>query len=108
MKRRPNALLVLCTIDTKEHAEHLARELLRMRLAACINILPHLSSLYRWEGAIEKGEELLLLIKTKEELFETLKEKIVSLHPYSVPEIIAFRIDEGAPHYLEWIMKETL
>ncbi len=100
--------LVLCTIDTYEHAHRLARSLVEARLAACVNILPHLTSVYRWEGKIEEAQEVLLLIKTTDSLFEKLKNKIVSLHPYSLPEIIKIEIDEGEPHYLEWILKETL
>jgi len=100
--------LVLCTIDTPKHAKNLARSIVEARLAACVNLLPNLTSIYRWEGEIEEAQESLLLIKTKAELFEKLKDKIVSLHPYSVPEIIMLDIKKGEPHYLDWIMKETL
>ncbi len=96
-------VVVYCTVGRMEEAEPLARALVEERLAACVNILPILSSIYRWQGKIEREGELLLVIKTRRERFEALKAAIVARHPYEVPEIIALPIEAGHAPYLAWI-----
>ena len=94
-------VVVLCTAAPGE-AERLARALVEERLSACVNILP-LKSCYIWEGVLNVDQEEILIIKTKEKMIETLKEKILSLHSYKVPEIIVIPIIEGHQPYLDWI-----
>ena len=96
-------LLVYCTCPDREVAQTLASELVSGRLAACVNILPEIESVYRWQGKIEQDREILLLIKTDSAHFEALKDTISGLHPYEVPEIIAVPIQAGHQPYLEWI-----
>jgi periplasmic divalent cation tolerance protein len=102
-----SVLLVLCTHPDPAAAETLAATLVERRLAACVNVLPGLRSVYRWQGRVERATEVLLLIKTSADRFETLKETIVSLHPYSLPEVIAFESKDGLDRYLDWVRTET-
>ena len=76
-------------------------------LAACVNILPSVTSVYKWEGIVQSDNEMLLIIKTREEKFEAVEAKIKSLHEYTVPEIIALPIVKGSAEYQNWIVKET-
>lgn len=95
--------LVLCTCPDPETARALAEALVVERRAACVNILPGLTSVYPWQGAIEAAEELLLLIKTERRAFDELEAFIKARHPYDVPEIIAIPVASGSADYLEWI-----
>lgn len=95
--------LVLCTCPDRPSADDLAESLVRQRLAACVNILPGVESVYRWEGKIERGAELLLLIKTEKQAYGLLQDHIQRHHPYQVPEIIALPIAAGASDYLQWV-----
>lgn len=99
-------ILVLCTINSIESAKRISRELVGEKLAACVNIIPNLTSIYSWENKIVEDSEFLMLIKTKESLFEELKSRIVQLHEYDVPEIISFDIKDGLDKYLNWIKQE--
>lgn len=74
------------------------------QLAACVNIIPGIQSIYRWRGAVEHDEELLLLIKSSDAVWSLLEERILALHPYELPEIISVRIQDGHSHYLDWII----
>jgi periplasmic divalent cation tolerance protein len=96
-------VVVFCTVGKMEQAEPLARALVEERLAACVNILPILASIYRWQGKIEHEPELLLVLKTRRERVEALKAAIVARHPYEVPEIIVLPIEAGHGPYLAWI-----
>lgn len=100
-------LLVLCTCPTREGAQTIARSLVEQRLAACVNLLPAVQSVYRWQGAVETAEETLLLIKTQAERLEELKVHVLMLHPYELPEIVAVKIGSGLDRYLDWIGDET-
>jgi periplasmic divalent cation tolerance protein len=95
--------LVLCTCPDRAAADALAEALVAERLAACVNILPGLTSVYAWEGQIERAEELLLLIKSAAASFPALEAAIKSRHPYSVPEIIAVPLAHGSADYLQWM-----
>lgn len=77
-------------------------------MAACVNIIPKIKSIYTWQNKIEKEEEVLMLIKTKQSLFNQVKEKITLLHPYEVPEIISIDIKDGNKNYIDWIKNNTL
>lgn len=95
--------LVYCTVPSPEVGETLAGTLVEQQLAACVNILPGLTSVYRWQGKTEKEPESLLLIKTREDRLPALQEAILAAHPYELPEIIAVPISSGLPAYLDWI-----
>jgi periplasmic divalent cation tolerance protein len=95
--------IVLCTVPDRDCAKQIATALVRERLAACVNIVPGVTSVYRWQDKIETDDELLLLVKTGQESARELQERICSLHPYELPEIIAVPIEEGLPGYLHWL-----
>lgn len=101
------ALLVLCTCPTSEIAERIAHSLVEQRLAACVSLSSPMQSIYRWQGRVEKSNEVLLLIKTQATRLEALKEHILALHPYELPEILAVEANLGLEPYLAWIGQET-
>jgi periplasmic divalent cation tolerance protein len=101
------ALVVLVTAPTAEKAAELARILVEERLAACGNVVPGLRSIYRWEGEVHDEAEALLLLKTTRSRLERLRERILALHPYQVPEVLALPVEAGAEAYLAWIAAET-
>jgi periplasmic divalent cation tolerance protein len=98
-----NVELILCTCPDKDTAKKLAYLLVSKKLAACVNILPGVTSVYSWEGEIESVQEQLLLIKSNKENYQTLETMLFKHHPYEVPEIIAVPIERGLPEYLDWI-----
>lgn len=95
--------LVLCTCPDQECAARIAERLVEDRLAACVSLVPGLTSVYRWQGEVQRDAEVLLLIKTVAARLPALTETLRGLHPYQVPEIIALPIAEGLPDYLSWI-----
>ena len=101
------SVLVLSTVGTREDAQRIADALVGERLAACVNVLPGLASTYRWKGAVERADELLLLIKTRAERVEDLGARLRALHPYEVPEIIVLPIAGGHGPYLDWIAESV-
>lgn len=102
-----SALLVLTNVPDAELARRLAQDLVEQRLAACVNILPPIQSIYRWQGAIEHATELCLVIKSTQACYAGLEAAIRQMHPYDVPEIIAIPVTAGLPAYLSWIAAET-
>jgi len=96
-------ILVLTTAGSKEEARKIARVLVERLLAACVNVVPQVTSIYRWEGEIEEAEEFLLVVKTTRAAFERVREAILELHSYDVPECISVAIDGGSVGYLSWI-----
>jgi periplasmic divalent cation tolerance protein len=101
-------VIVLITAPSTETGKEIARALLDARLAACVNILPAVNSMYVWEGDIYDEDEVLLIVKTRAELLdEGLIPAVQKLHPYKVPEIIALPIVKGAKNYLDWIGEVT-
>lgn len=100
-------IVVLVTCGSEEEAERIARSLVNERLAACVNLLPPIRSIYRWEGKVCDEREWLLIIKTQAERFRQLEHRIRSLHSYSVPEIISLPILEGSSPYLAWVKEIT-
>jgi periplasmic divalent cation tolerance protein len=103
----PDAIVVLCAVPADFDAERLARELVERSLAACVQIGPGVTSVYRWQGALEKSAEKLLLIKSCSGLFAALEAAIKARHPYQVPEIIALPVSDGHAPYLEWLAAST-
>jgi periplasmic divalent cation tolerance protein len=100
-------IVVLSTCESAEEAARLARALVEQRLAACVNILPGMRSVYRWKGAVEDAGEWLMLIKSRRDLFDRLRQAIEKEHSYEVPEIIALPIVAGSENYLQWLAAET-
>ena len=100
-------IAIFCTTNSIENAELIGNTLVQEQLAACTNIIPKLTSIYSWDNQIVKDGEVFLIIKTRKELFEDVKNKIITLHNYEVPEIIAIDIKEGSKPYLEWIKENT-
>jgi periplasmic divalent cation tolerance protein len=96
-------VVVLSTVATVEDGERLARSLVERRLAACVSVLPGLTSTYRWQGVIRKDEERLLVIKTRADRYEELRSALVEMHPYDVPEVVALSVAAGHGPYLGWI-----
>jgi periplasmic divalent cation tolerance protein len=96
-------LVALSTVGSAEDADRLARALVERRLAACVNVVPGVVSHYRWKGELQRDEERLLVIKTRTERIEALREALRELHPYELPELVAFEISEGSPAYLKWL-----
>jgi periplasmic divalent cation tolerance protein len=95
--------IVLCTVPDAATAQRIASAVVGEQLAACVNIVPGITSVYRWKGAIETAAELLLIIKTTLAVYTPLQDRIRALHPYELPEIIAVPINQGLPEYLAWI-----
>jgi periplasmic divalent cation tolerance protein len=101
------ANLIYITAGSEEEARAIGRELVQSRLAACVNIIDHMKSMYWWEGKIQEEREVILIDKTKESLVPELVERVKSIHSYEVPCIVSFRIAEGNPSFLDWIAGET-
>jgi periplasmic divalent cation tolerance protein len=97
------ALIVLVTVPNDETADKLADALVGERLAACVNVIGGVRSTYRWKGAVERDAELLCVCKTTRDGFERLRARIVELHPYELPEVIALPVERGHAPYLDWI-----
>ena len=100
-------LLVWITVPDNNTAQLIAESLVQQRLAACVNIIPGLTSVYRWRGEIHHDSELLLLAKTCRQQFNALRDAVVELHPYEIPEIIATDVTQGLKGYLDWIVEEV-
>ena len=95
--------IILCTCPDHASAHNIADALITEGLAACVNILPGLTSVYRWQNNIETAQEHLLLIKTRQDHYAALEAAIRQIHPYELPEIIAVSVEQGLPEYLQWI-----
>ncbi|HLJ45485.1 MAG TPA: divalent-cation tolerance protein CutA [Bryobacteraceae bacterium] len=96
-------IVVLSTCASEDEARRIAADLLNNHLAACVNLVPQVRSIYRWQGAIEDSPEILLIIKSSRPLFDRLRDAIARLHSYEVPEVIALPIVDGAASYLQWM-----
>ena len=101
------AIIVLVTCGSEEEALKIANALVESRLAACVNLVAPIRSIYRWQERIWDEKEWLLVIKTQKDRFEDLEKKVKSLHSYSVPEIVSLPIVEGSSSYLNWITENT-
>jgi periplasmic divalent cation tolerance protein len=101
-------IVLISTCGSAEEAGRIAQELVSQRLAACVNILPGVQSVYRWQGKIENSEEWLLIIKSRRDLVESIHHSLSALHSSEVPELIALPIIDGAPAYLRWVDAELV
>jgi periplasmic divalent cation tolerance protein len=101
------ALIVFCTCPDEAVADRIALALVEERLAACVNRLPGIVSTYRWQAEVQRDTEVQLLIKTTRERFDALHDRILALHPYELPEVVAVDIALGTAPYLAWIESET-
>ena len=108
MNRTPEGnygpIVVFKTAPDVETAHRIAREIVAEGLAACCNILPEINSIYTWKGEVQEEKEVLMIIKTTAQRFPELQAKVVDIHPYDVPELIAMPISRGLPAYLEWLV----
>ena len=102
------AILILCTAPgAGDTAAELARGLVEARLAACVNVVPGIRSFYRWQGSLQDDAEMQLLIKTRRSRFAAIEAWLAENHPYDVPEVLALRIEQGSPAYLQWLADQT-
>jgi len=101
-------IVILSACDSEEQAARLARHLVELRLAACVNIVPGVRSFYRWKGALEDAVEWLLVIKSRRDLFSVISTELAKLHSYEVPEILAMPVVEGSENYLAWMDRELI
>jgi periplasmic divalent cation tolerance protein len=99
-------ILILCTINDLGKAKEILEKLLKDRLIACSNIISQVTSLYHWEGKICEDSEYLMVLKSRSDLFEEIKDTISELHPYTIPEIISVDIKDGSKSYLDWLQSE--
>ena len=104
---RPNAIEVHITAPDRAQAAAMARVLVDERLAACVNIVDGVQSVYRWQEKVEESAEVLCLVKTRPELLDALTARVQALHPYDVPEILAFEVADGSATYLAWLEEST-
>ena len=102
-----DTLIVLCTCPEREVGLHIAEQLVDRRLAACVNLVPGITSVYRWEDRRESADEVLLVIKTRNERFAELQQAVSELHPYELPELIAVPVQRGLSAYLNWVAQCT-
>ncbi len=106
--RTPHKLrIILATTQDEEQALSIARALVSERLAACVNIIGPITSVYRWRDAIEDDREFLLLIKTRATLYMKVERRVRELHTYEVPEVLALTADRGSPPYIQWLLDTT-
>ena len=102
-----DAIVVLVTAPSGEVAGTIARTVVEERLAACGTVLPGVRSIYRWDGKVQDEPEVLLVLKTQRRHFPALRDRILALHPYEIPEVIALPVEAGSDAYLDWIAKST-
>jgi periplasmic divalent cation tolerance protein len=100
-------LRIVLSTCSPEASSKLARQLVEMQLAACVNVIPGIRSIYRWEGEIQDEAESLLVIKTSEETLAKLMQQLPTLHPYEVPEVLALEVGQGFAPYVDWVREQT-
>jgi periplasmic divalent cation tolerance protein len=103
----PEPILLLSTCANPQEAQRIAAALINDRLAACVNIIPGITSVYRWQGTVEQSSEILLLMKTTEERHKELEKRLKELHSYEVPEVVKLSISGGSAEYLTWLVEQV-
>jgi periplasmic divalent cation tolerance protein len=103
----PDTRVILVTAPAGDGALALARALVREGCAACVNVLPGVRSVYRWDGGVEEGDEALLVIKAPAGAVPRLRERVVALHDYDVPEFLVLPVEGGLPAYLDWVAESV-
>jgi periplasmic divalent cation tolerance protein len=106
-KSADKLLIVLVTVSSRREAEKIGQALVKEKLSACVNIVPAVTSIFRWQGKIQKSRERLLIVKTTEHRYAALERLIRSMHSYEVPEIIAVKVDRGLNQYIAWVEQAT-
>lgn len=99
--------IVLTTTGSEDEARKIASHLVEQRLAACVNVIPRVESIYRWQGKVESAQEWLLLIKTTAARFPAVRDAIRELHSYDLPECVVLKIEDGSPEYLQWLEQSS-
>jgi periplasmic divalent cation tolerance protein len=99
--------IVLTTAGSEEEANKIARHLVERRAAACVNIVPQITSIYRWKESVEEAREWLLIVKTTAAAFGEVRDAIAELHSYEVPECVCLTIEDGSSEYLDWIVESV-
>ncbi|MGD8615443.1 MAG: divalent-cation tolerance protein CutA [Gammaproteobacteria bacterium] len=105
MEQDTKILIIFCTAPDSDTGRRIAEELVEYRLAACVNLLPGIESVYRWQGEVQRDSEVLLLIKARASDYAEVEAAIMALHPYELPEIVAVPLSGGLPAYLDWVAK---
>lgn len=100
-------IIVFITAPNEEEAAGIGHTIIEERLAACVNIIRPVRSIYRWQGRVEDEQEILMIVKTRKSLFERLQKRVKELHSYAVSEIIGLPVSEGSKQYLDWLGQET-
>ena len=103
----PIIKIVLCMCPNLDVARHIGTHAIENQIAACVNLIPKVESIYQWDDKLNNDSEVLCLFKTKKELLDELKSAIIKLHPYEVPEIIYLDLEGGSKNYLKWISQST-
>lgn len=102
-----DVVIIFCTCGTPDEALNIADSLIQAQLAACVNVLPPVQSIYRWQGKVETAHEVLLIIKTIQERFTAVKDRITQLHSYDTPEIVGVPVIDGSDKYLDWLRAQV-
>lgn len=102
-----DAIVVFITAPNEDEASKIATAVVEARLAGCVNIVKNVRSIYRWQGKVEDESEVLMIVKTRKDLFDDLAKKVKEVHTYAVPEIIALPVAEGSKDYLKWLGEVT-
>jgi periplasmic divalent cation tolerance protein len=103
----PSVRIILCTAGSHDEAERIARALVEAQLAACVNLIPRLHSIYRWQGAVESADEILLLIKTTAANLERVESALRAAHSYEVPEFLVLAPESGSDAYVRWLLESS-
>jgi periplasmic divalent cation tolerance protein len=103
----PDVVVVLVTVPNAEAGRMIAGAIVDERLAACVNVVGPIRSIYRWEGAVRDDEEYLLVVKTRATLLPTLETRVRGLHDYDLPEVVALPVSGGSARYLDWVRVST-
>ncbi len=105
--RRQDLIVIVTSVGTEEQALDIAHALIRNRQAACVNLVPNVHSIYRWKGRVCDDGEYLLLIKTRAGEFQAVRDTILKINTYELPEVLAYRVDDSSRAFADWIMKTT-